>query len=92
MEKLRSFFGKSFSRLSDAWKRLSIIKRGVVIAFMVLVGIGLTSLFAINPSSTARPSGCLKSSVTLSLFRLMLRKYALSPFSRPPAGGVRALG
>ena len=27
----------------------------------------------------ARPSGCLKSSVTLSLLRLMLRKYALSP-------------
>src|SRR4029077_3306400 len=30
-------------------------------------------------SSSARPSGCLKSSVTLSLLRLMLRKYALSP-------------
>ena len=39
----------------------------------------------------AVPPGCLKSSVTLSLLRLMLRKYALSPFEKRRAPGARVV-
>src|SRR3954467_2910733 len=47
----------------------------------------ITSVRSRSDSSTGRTDGFLRSSVRLSLLRLMLRKYALSPFTN---GGPHA--